>query len=267
MSNAVTEAGVVAELVAENTAPVEVDSSKLYFHNGQVVNLQDFQPTPRRKRGKVTHYTADSLAAYANDHREAGCAAYMDEEGFSITCVLNGPSPEGPGWSDHIAMLTMRQTPEWRLWEAADNRMMSQEAFARHVESGLMEIVKPASATMLELAQSFQATTNLSFKSGKWLQDGSRQLEYVEDVSATAGKTGTIAIPAELELAISPFEGSDRYKLRAFFRYRITNGVLELGYKLDRPRDAQKQAFVDVADAFQKATLLKTIYRGKPDVK
>ena len=254
-----TEAAAVAEL----SAPIEVDSSKLYVHNGTVINLQDFQPTPRRKRGRTTHFTAESLAEYTKAHQEAGTAAYVDEEAWTVTVVLNGPS-DAPGWSDHVAHLAMRETPEWKYWLTRDDKMMRQNDFALHIEGGLKEISKPVAADMLELAQQFQATINTTFKSGKRLDDGSRQLEYVEDVSAYAGKTGQITIPKELELTLAPFEGSAAYKLRAWFRFRINNGTLELGYRIDRARDAQKQAFEDVVAEFQKATLLKTLYAGKP---
>jgi uncharacterized protein YfdQ (DUF2303 family) len=259
-----TEAGAVAAIVGAATEPTVLDSSKLYYHDGEIINLQDFEPTPRRKRGQTVHFTAASLAAYMLSHKEDGTAAYVDLENFQITVVINGPSVAAPGWSDHTARLTTRPTPEWNYWSGKDGKMLSQADFAEHVQAGLREILDPPAADMLELAQNFQAKTDVSFKSGKQLADGKRQLEYVEDIQATAGVKGTIVIPSELSLAIAPFEGSAAYKIKAWFRFRINNGDLQLGYKLDRPRDVQKAAFDDIVGDLQKATLLKDVYYGKP---
>jgi len=258
-----TEAEFIRDLAVASTPPVEVDPSKLYVHDGEIINLQDFQPTPRRKRGHTTHFTAASLAAYALAHKEAGTALYVDLESFGATVIINGPSVESPGWSDHTAILKTRYTPEWNYWINKDGKMQAQAEFAEHVQAGLREILDPPAMDMLELAQSFQAHTDVTFKSGKQLADGKRQLEYIEEINATAGAKGTIVIPSELSLAIAPFEGSPTYKIKAWFRFRINNGDLQLGYKLDRPRDVQKAAFDDIVLELQKATLLN-VYQGKP---
>ena len=70
MTNLNSDAADIIAVAKEATAIQEVDASKLYVHNGEILNLQDFQPTPRRKRDKTTHFTAASLAAYANEHRD-----------------------------------------------------------------------------------------------------------------------------------------------------------------------------------------------------
>jgi uncharacterized protein YfdQ (DUF2303 family) len=266
-----TEAEAVKELVLQTVTPPELDSSKLYFNpqNGEIINLQPFEKTPRRKTGKVTFYTAASLAEYTKGHAESGSAAYVDDVGFTITVVLNGPSkskgdePGTPGWSDHTAFLTMRETPEWALWKQRDGKLMEQEAFAEHIQEGLKDIKTPTAAEMLELAQSFQAHTDVSFKSGKSLASGKRELVWTENIAAQAGQQGQIAVPEELELVIAPFEGSSAYKIKAWFRFRIERGHLQLGYKLQRPRDVLKDAFKDVVADFQKETLV-TPYDGKP---
>ncbi len=221
--------------------------------------------TPRRKRGTVQLHDAASLCAFVNEHKTETTRLYADAEAFTFVAVINDATAEGAEWADHRAVLKLRQTEEWKRWAGKDNVLMSQEDFAEHIEDGAPEIVKPDAATMLELAQTFQAKTGVDFKSSSVLQSGERQLTYNEEIKASAGGAGQITVPSIIELSLAAFEGGKKTKILARFRFRIGGGQLRIGYKLDRPEEVLREAVRSAADEIREATDI-AVLNGTPPV-
>ncbi|MFJ2292142.1 DUF2303 family protein [Streptomyces sp. NPDC087894] len=203
---------------------------------------------PPRKTGTTTVRDVDSFLAYFDKHGDESTEVYADVEMRTITAVLDAHAADAPRWSRHRLELRLRPTSAWSAWIHADNKLMSQAAFAEFIEDNLVDLVEPDSATMLELAQSFEATTSAEFQSSQRLDSGQRRFSYVEDVQAKAGHKGDIVIPATLTLALRPFEGCEPYKVVARFRYRLDRqkGELQLGFKIERPEDTLTSAFNDI---------------------
>lgn len=210
---------------------------------------------PDRKRGTFTVQDADSFVAYLDKHALPQTEVWADLIGTRIVAVINahmGQTGDGiedyAGWQDHRVTYSVKPTKSWETWLKYDGELLDQASFAEIIEDRAIDVVLPSGADMLELAQSFQATTGVSFESSKALSSGERQLEYKETIDARAGKRGQLTIPKEFALALVPFEGADAFKVIARFRYRITNGVLRLGYRLQRPEDVVREAFLSVVD-------------------
>lgn len=263
-----TEAATVAGITLCAAEPSILDPKVLYGltvpegADHQVLDLERHLPTPRRKIGQVTLHEGPSLVAYVLKHDEADATElFADVEHGRIVAVLNGHADVTAGWGDHRATLTLRKTHEWQHWAGASGQMLSQVAFAEHIEAGLPEIRVPEAADMLELAQSFQAHTKVQFSSANVLASGERQLVYTEETTAQAGRRGDIVIPKEFELGIAPYEGSEPYRVVARLRHRIGDGRLTLGYVLDRPEDVLRAAFLDVLSQVEQGTG-RTALRG-----
>ncbi|MFB6809449.1 DUF2303 family protein [Streptomyces sp. NPDC056387] len=206
----------------------------------------DHTGTPARKQGTTTVRDVTSFAAYFGKHSDSDTEVYADADRLTVTAVLDAHTANEPRWSGHRLLLSLRKTEAWEQWLSLDGKLMGQEQFAEFLEDHLPELLVPDSATMLEIAQSIQATTKASFESGTRLQSGERQLKYVEDTRASAGRKGDLTIPETFTIGLVPFEGSEGYKLTARLRYRIGEGQLRIGYKLDRPGDTLRTAFADV---------------------
>lgn len=224
----------------------------------EIVDLREYATRPHRKANTVTLDDSDSFAAYVNRHKGAGTTIYASQQRGRVVAILNDHegTAERPGWGDHRATLALHHTPEWLRWLALDGKLLTQQAFAAHIEASLAEIVEPKAATMLELAETMTGDIAVKWKAGGRLQDGSRQLQYEETVTTRAGETGDIKIPAEFVVLLHPYEGLDEtgYKLTARFRYRIASGVLSLGYVLVRPDDVLRDAFGGLVEAIRQET-------------
>jgi len=113
----------------------------------------------------------------------------------------------------------------------------------------------------LEMAETFEASKSVQFKSGNRLKDGQRQLTYVETIDARAGTSGSVNIPDSILLNLSPFDGADPVVMGARIRYRIDGGNLRIGYVLDRPDLVLRSAFDAVLEGIEEQTGI-TALRG-----
>jgi uncharacterized protein YfdQ (DUF2303 family) len=263
-----TEASTVAALAYVGQTPRGLDPGDLahviipYGAESVILDLEGHLPAPRRAKGTVHLHDADSFAAYVNLHKSAATVVYSDalSEQPKLVAVINDDAAQAtPGWRDHRAVLAPQLTRAWQRWVGLDGKLLPQQAFAEHIEDGLAEIREPDAASMLELAQTFIANNQVAFRSSRRLDSGETGLRYEETVAATAGTQGEIAIPRTLVLGIPVFEGGDPYKVEARFRYRINNGALLLGYRLNRPEDVLVDAFAHVVDQVEAATQLPAL--------
>jgi uncharacterized protein YfdQ (DUF2303 family) len=115
---------------------------------------------------------------------------------------------------------------------------------------------------MLEIAQTFHAKTNVSFRSGVRLSSGTTQFLYDEEQTAKAGGKGQLEVPTEFELGIAPFEGEAAYRIKARLRWRVRDGGLVIGYKLERPHEVVRDALQAIADRLDGE--LENVYLGTP---
>lgn len=261
----------VIDLAVASAGPHELTDGQVYavaVPAGARVEVIDrdldlYRDHPRRAQGTFTVRTSASLIDYLDKHALTQTEMWADLDRSRITAIID--AHEGAslpaGWSGHRIALQLQHTPAWTAWTGIDGRMLAQVDFAEFIEQRTVDFVTPAGADVLELAQSFQAARTGRFESSQRLSSGETNLVWKEDVAATAGKSGQIAIPDVLELALIPFEGCTAYKVRARLRYRMTNGTLTLGVALERPEDVLRDAFDQVV-ADVDANTTARIYAG-----
>lgn len=236
-------------------APAELETGKVYaFRTPSGVQKFDltgdeYKAQPSRKTGTTTVSDAQSFISYWTKHSDADSEVYANADRLTITAVLDANTAHSARWGGHRLHLGLRLTDAWTQWIDKDGALLKQEEFAEFLEDHLPELLEPAAADMLEIAQSFQAATKVDFQSGTRLATGQRQFQYVETTTAKAGQKGQLTIPEQFTIGLVPFEGSEGYKLTARLRYRIVDTQLRIGYKLDRPGDILRTAFGDVATA------------------
>lgn len=256
--------------LSENvTALLVPNGYRLHVHD--VLDAEaKHQAGPPRKQGTVHVRDVDSFVRYVGEHGPAATSTlYAGEptaDSMTVIGVLNGHdrSPDGEaGWSDHRVVLTLATTDEWRAWTTLSGVYRDQEDFAEFIEDHVADVVEPSAATMLEMARSFQAKTNVAFRSAVVDQSGQISLGYEETVVARAGEKGKLMIPERIALALQPFESSDRYKVEARFRYRLGTGNVKLAFVLDRPDLVIRVAFTDALAAIEEGTGLQPL-RGTP---
>lgn len=216
---------------------------------------------PRRIERAVTVADADSLISYLVAHTDSIDADGVDNAAYchgagelevwadldarTVTAYLDGLD----GWRQHSATLRLRHSREWDEWARIDGKLLPQTAFAQFIEDHLSTIGAPDGAQLLDICQSLQAHTNVSFKQSTLLANGQRQFKFEETVEARAGQRGDLTIPAELVLVLRPFTGSESIGITARFRYRLVDGQLTIGVRLAEPERAVEEAFDQIVES------------------
>ncbi len=253
-----SEADAIVEVALASAAPRPIGTSgNLWAVNSgdttDVVDVRDhdakYLTRPLRKRGTSTVFDAESFVLHLTKHQVPGeTEVWADLEARTVTAVYNAHAATEAGFADHRLTLHVRETVAWKAWAQLNGRNLEQTVFAEHLEQRAQDVVEPDGATLLEIAQTFQANRSLAFESGRRLSDGNVKLQYAEDTVATAGSRGELSIPDHFTLGISPFEGSPRYRLTANLRWRIVSSALTLGYVLIDPEKVIEDAFTEIVN-------------------
>lgn len=220
---------------------------------------------PRRKVGTTTVKDVASFAQFYAKHADENTETFVDLDAGVITAVLNANEPDAPRWGDHWLQLRLTSTEQWKTWMRHNRQPLPQLAFAEHIEDNLPDIAtEPVTAAdMLEIAQTFQAKTSVSYSSGTRLASGDISVHYEETTDASGGAKGKIAIPKAFALGLAPFDDVDPYRITVRLRYRIQGNKLHLIYVMDRPEDVVRDAVKTVVGKVEEACSIK-VMRGAP---
>lgn len=207
--------------------------------------LDPHRSSPRRVHGTATVTDTASWLAYFGKHGSPASEVFGDVNASIVTAILNAPeSPDIPHWGDHRVVLQLQLSPAWTAWKRLNGQLLTQEQFAEHLEDRLPDLREPDAATMLELAQTFQATKGVTFESGASLSSGQRRLQYLETIEGKAGNRGQIDIPSQIKIQVPVWRGvAIAVPMTARFRYRIAREGLRLAYVLDQVDDVLDAAW------------------------
>lgn len=264
------QAGVIRPLDPKASPLLSVTVPDGYAR--ETIDLRSYLPTPDRAKGTVTLKTAAAFEAYVKRHDdEFATTVWVDPEKRELVAVLNDHVMDADlgqeaGWGDHRAVLRLDTTDAWKHWANSEmnGKLVDQDVFAEHIEDGAAEIVKPHHAELLEIVLTMEGHTSAEWKSHKRLKDGTVQLVYSEEATATAGGTGMLEIPDTFELLISPFRDEEPLAVTAKLRYRVKAGKLEIGYKLMRPDDVLKDAVDLLAAQLGSVFGVGRVFQGVP---
>ena len=234
-------------------------------HNYAFINItEDIEnalPIPSRKKGHVNVHSLISLLQYAADQNAMHTGyIYADSNTRTITAVFNDQKNEHQtGWRDHRASYTAETTIEFDRWVTKNKETMSQEDFAIFLEDNISDINN--GETLLSVALSLQAKTEVNFNSSRRLDNGQVQLTYTENIEARAAG-GALDVPREFTLGIRIFKNGEGYAIRARLKYRLQSGKVRFWYELDRVENAVDDAFNGYIEQLKECGY--TILLGQP---
>jgi uncharacterized protein YfdQ (DUF2303 family) len=232
---------------------------------GSILDLEELRKQPDRPRGTYNPTDVESFIDYVTVHKDdSATTIWVHPTEGKVLAILDDNAAAETAWREHKVDLTLQHSPEWEFWAKRDGELVDQESFAEHLREGLPDIAEPDGASLLEIATTFEAKTDVHFRSGIDLSSGEARFKYDEEIQAT-GQTkadGEVSVPRQFVLALSPFLGEEKVQVVANLRHRTTGGNLRLGYKLERPERAIEDALQRVADRLDDR--FERVYRGTP---
>lgn len=241
-----TDVGAALDAARPNIDTVDaVNGAVVVAHRDDVLidthDLERFAANPTRSRGNRAALTADGFTDLVKRFGYEGTTVYANVDSCSLVAVLNDDY-EDPGWRDDRVTFTPTPTPEWKHWTEHQG-LTEQGKFAEVIEAGETEIRTPSATIMLQIAETFHASTQAKFKQAGRLKDGRVQLVYEEDIDAAAGE-GLVAIPDVFVIEVRPFYGAEPVSVECRLRYRLDRGELKIGYFIHRPAEILRESFI-----------------------
>jgi hypothetical protein len=181
--------------------------------------------------------------AYRPRRSRALCIA--DEAQGTVRLIFDAQPNE---WGTVYADLKLVGSSESMRWAKASGTYMAQQDFAEFCELNLETFSSPDAATILEIAQTFNAKSTVDFSSAVRLSSGAIKLKREEQINATAGERADISIPEVLTVAMPLFKYGKAYAVKARLRYRIVDSAVKLSVLLVDPEMAIEHAFKEVVD-------------------
>lgn len=191
--------------------------------------------------------TGDELPAVQYAHGAGQLELWADIDGRRITAILDGYD----GLRKHTATLSLKVSREWAEWLNVDGKLLGQTEFAEFVADHLSTIAMPDGALLVDICETLTGKTDVQWRSQSLDKTGQRQFVYQEQIDGQAGPKGDLPIPDRLILAIRPFQGSEQEYINARFRFRLREGRLLLGVKLEEPERVLEDAFGRVVEDVQ----------------
>jgi uncharacterized protein YfdQ (DUF2303 family) len=232
----------------------------------------DRPASPFRRKGIVALDSADSFIEYFHRHKiDLSTNIYGRLEPARFTALFNDHRLDDneqrrsiAGWRDFGCAYAPKFSREYNVWYSQNaKKFEGNEEFAIWLEDNLCDVVSPTSGHLLELALNFRVNSNAAFSNPVNLTDGSTEFQFTHVVeNQSAGRSGKLAIPSEISIAIPVFEGRDAsvYQFDARFRYRVSGNRLSIWYELIRPHKVVETAFFDMIDKIESATSQKILY-------
>jgi uncharacterized protein YfdQ (DUF2303 family) len=261
----------VRDLARESMGPQT--SEKVHYalvpEGSKLVSLRDQQYPhglpPERIVAGLSMLEASSFCSYVNSFKDHRTRIFADTRisTLGFLAVLDyhpaGSSEDNaPQFLSHRAAFVLRHSEEWLLWHGKHDKLIPQSDFAEFLEDNRADIVKPDSATMLEVAKDLQAHSEVNFASKINSQSGAATLTFDEQIKATVA-TGQITVPEIFTVRIPVFFGEPAIDIHARLRFRISGGKLSFQFKLYRPAEVISKAFYAVRSVIAEATTLEVL--------
>lgn len=225
--------------------------------------LQALEDVKLRKEGTKRLLDIESFIQYVNDQAKTNTGyIYVDPDEMTIRAVFDDDKADYSGWQKHQAVYRPDTTPEFNDWLKNNAKAFNQIEFGEFIESHIADIADPAGTTLLNVALTLQAKTDVNFSSHKRLDNGQAQLVYQENITASAGVNGDIQIPTNFKIGLRVFKNAPGYQIPARLKYRLTSGTVRFVYELDRPEACIEDAFKDFAAMLKEKTGY-TVLMGK----
>ena len=268
-----TEADAVADIARAGMQPIinptvtgAVPPLVFWPKNQTTESLEKYLANPIRKRATVNLTDFQSFISYVKDFEEAGTRLFcqLTQTGGRFVAIIdyhvaNDVASKLAQWGDHVVTLDMQHSPEWQVWTGKNGKEMDQLTMANFLEENRLDIKTPDAATIIEIAQTFEATQGVQFKSALRLPSGDRSLGYEVQTAAKAGEKGKFEIPEKIGVQMPIFLNGPEYAMEAFFRYNIGNGTLKLRYELIRPHKFVELALAETRNAIAEQTGLPVL--------
>lgn len=214
---------------------------------------------PTRIKQAPQMIEAGSFIDYVNRFKSGNTLIFanVNDNGARLVGMIDYHGVDEPAYCQHCVGFETIPTKEWSDWMQANGKRMDQVAFATWLEEHYATITDPAGAVLLELVQTLIGKSDVRYNSAIRLKSGSSKLDFEEDVTlrgTTATKEGEVELPQVITAGISPFQGTEKYEVKARLKYRIESRKLQLWFETIAPHRIVRDAILGIVKQIAEKT-------------
>lgn len=234
--------------------------------------LDQYLTRPERRRGTATVGDLESFIAFLERYADKDSVIFADPSKTAPTllAVLNhhpaterhveAPTELFAGYGDHRAKYACPLSEEWKAWIVANEKPMTQAAFASFIEDRIGDVIlamddhealmqlltlvggKFASpSNLLALSRGLAVNVSTQVKQAITLASGEITVQYAE--THNDGEGAPLSVPNLFAIAIPVFYAGAAYRIAVRLRYRLAEGKITWSYSLYRPDRVFDDAF------------------------
>jgi uncharacterized protein YfdQ (DUF2303 family) len=236
-------------------------------HDYKLADLEHLLPAPTRIRAHIEAHSLDAVLDYLKlyGRPDQQTVVFADSARSKLHAILDYRASDGtPAWCSHTLTYTCPPSLEWQAWMQHNGKLLPLADFAEHIERNLPDITAPDPAAVLEISRGLTGKKDIKFTQAQRLDDGSFELAYEEQVTASSVK-GNHKVPPIITLALRPYLGAEPFAVDARLRYRIDGGTIAIGYELIRPERILETKFSEICEHVKAAgwTVLQATWQGR----
>jgi uncharacterized protein YfdQ (DUF2303 family) len=221
-----------------------------------------FPRTPSYIKQHITVQALDSLVEYVNKFKTTETMLFADIMKNTIAGVIDYHHADQK--AENLAHSCRMQLPfseEWKVWTDADGKMMDQLTFARFLEENHPDVAKPNAGELIEAARDLHAARNVRFTKVVRTDSDNENFTVDDNTSLGSNKTGeAVELPREFELNIPIYFGESAIGMKAYLRWKVTDGGMLLGIKMWRPEHVRQAEFKRIVTQAAEQTSLTAVY-------
>jgi uncharacterized protein YfdQ (DUF2303 family) len=224
-------------------------------HDLKTIDLEHLLSAPRRAKLAATMADAPSFLAYLARHASVATVVWCEFNpqtfALSFRAVLDDFGTHAqPGWRGHTATYTPEASAEWKVWTAANKKLMAQLDFASYLEQQEGDIAgvegMPTSLQMMTMATGFEANSEKRVKSVVKLQGGGVRVDFIDDDNADT--EAQMKLFERFAIGIPVFWAGPAYRIDSRLKYRHGSGKVTFWYELIRPDRVHESAAKELID-------------------
>lgn len=239
-----------------------------------IKDVNEYAPTPRRKKATVTLRDAPSLISYLERFGTQETVLFASREHNTIEAIVDfhgapsdGNAETSPGnasWCCHRATLKLQKSSQWNRWFGKHDKAIAQSEFADLIDDSAMDFIAPTAAELLDIVSDVREAKKVEFTSAKNIQNG--LVEFAWKETDAGGGRGSVKIPKEFNIAIPVYVTAAPVPIKVRLRYRISDGgVLTFTFIMDQIDRVLEEAFDDVSEIVASG-VTHPVYNGTASV-
>lgn len=233
-------------------------SAILVPHGYALEHLEPKDVLPEFVKAAPTFSEVESFISYVNEYKGSGTKIFGDIHSNRLSAIIDFHLKDKAARLAHIATFTAQLSDEWKPWEIMHGRQMTQVEFAEFIEEHARTVSVPDAATLLEIVQTLESKTDVTFQSKINRSNGTQTLVFQENTDAKGA--GSVPVPQELMLAVPVYRGGATYQIKVYLRCQTSTGKAIFTPRIHEKELTKQFAFKQLCERAANETSLGVLH-------